>query len=598
MARTRSSPAFFVLCHLRAICTRCDMIRADAFAPVAICRPTQVRAIEKLKPTLASGCILTRKLSWFDGSMDSTSTNKAIPWRIKKHQETLNWTLMALMFFLLPDLLDSFLRPRFQPPDFEGEDGQLPREELGVGTAYNILKHTEKIRRNIHRLLRQSGGTRRLILAKILDMAVIDFHFRSRFPMQHSQGSNTGWLQYPTDGSLALFSQGGDKSRATEHFLKLEVTRPVKLWSTVLSSSTQSTTCSVFSARCFFFELTGGIEWLSGGALCQLLPRAFPWTNWQIPTANQKHPSKYIENLPLVDLTIIQKKLPRRMWQLVTVAFPQDLGPFPAMTFVEYKSRSSNQWILAKAWWDLSSMTFLSRNGGTLYPWRVLFHGKSSSISDLNGLIHIGSVGKCTGSPHLIWWSQPTMIPTIHTWSLVILLWAFLKSADFNFFLVGLTIAGWELQRGHPKLSVGCSALCTSRQAGDVAPTLTKKADLTSESQPAQKRHMRALLVLKPEWMSEHVFTTSILVLTSSGVFNMWNNADARSIPSSSEQSKCLLLAGYALAVQPRGDPFRRALSAQCFNIFVLQPNKLLNHSVSQGALRQKQKQEMELQCF
>ena len=157
------------------------------------------------------------------------------------------------MFFLLPDLLDSFLRPRFQPPDFEGEDGQLPREELGVGTAYNILKHTEKIRRNIHRLLRQSGGTRRLILAKILDMAVIDFHFRSRFPMQHSQGSNTGWLQYPTDGSLALFSQGGDKSRATEHFLKLEVTRPVKLWSTVLSSSTQSTTCSVFSARCFFF---------------------------------------------------------------------------------------------------------------------------------------------------------------------------------------------------------------------------------------------------------------------------------------------------------------------------------------------------------
>ena len=28
----------------------------------------------------------------------------------------------------------------------------------------------------------------------------------------------------------------------------------------------------------------------------------------------------------------------------------KDAGPFPAMSFVEYKSRSSNQWILAKAW--------------------------------------------------------------------------------------------------------------------------------------------------------------------------------------------------------------------------------------------------------
>lgn len=84
VAWMRSSPASFVLCHLRAICTRCDMIRADAFAPVAICCPTKVRAIEKLKPTLVSGCILTRKLIVVD-----------------LNQATLNWTLasIAAMFF-------------------------------------------------------------------------------------------------------------------------------------------------------------------------------------------------------------------------------------------------------------------------------------------------------------------------------------------------------------------------------------------------------------------------------------------------------------------------------------------------------------------
>ena len=37
----------------------------------------------------------------------------------------------------------SVLRPRFQPPDFEGEDGQLPRAELGVGTAYAAYCLTE-----------------------------------------------------------------------------------------------------------------------------------------------------------------------------------------------------------------------------------------------------------------------------------------------------------------------------------------------------------------------------------------------------------------------------------------------------------------------
>jgi hypothetical protein len=44
------------------------------------------------------------------------------------------------------------------------------------------------------------------------------------------------------------------------------------------------------------------------------------------------------------------------------------------------------------------------------------------------------------------------------------------------------------------------------------------------------------------------------------------------------------MLAGYALAVQQRGDPFRQAFSAQCFNIFVLQPSEEINQSL--GFLR------------
>lgn len=39
---------------------------------------------------------------------------------------------------------------------------------------------------------------------------------------------------------------------------------------------------------------------------------------------------------------------PREATQEALSDCPEELGPFPAMTFVEYKSRSSNQWILAK----------------------------------------------------------------------------------------------------------------------------------------------------------------------------------------------------------------------------------------------------------
>jgi len=39
---------------------------------------------------------------------------------------------------------------------------------------------------------------------------------------------------------------------------------------------------------------------------------------------------------------------PREAVQEPSSDCPEDAGPFPAMSFVEYKSRSSNQWILAK----------------------------------------------------------------------------------------------------------------------------------------------------------------------------------------------------------------------------------------------------------
>lgn len=39
---------------------------------------------------------------------------------------------------------------------------------------------------------------------------------------------------------------------------------------------------------------------------------------------------------------------PREAAQEALSDCPEEVGPFPAMTFVEYKSRSSNQWILAK----------------------------------------------------------------------------------------------------------------------------------------------------------------------------------------------------------------------------------------------------------
>ena len=129
-------------------------------------------------------------------------------------------------------------------------------------------------RTNIQRIL-QSGGTRTLILANKYSLCCFQANFfgRSRFPMQHSQGSNAGRLQYPRllwklSGSYCLRGETRDirvEQQSDEieelhdffgHFLKFQGTRSVKLCSInrfevqdqpFWSSSTQST---IFSARC------------------------------------------------------------------------------------------------------------------------------------------------------------------------------------------------------------------------------------------------------------------------------------------------------------------------------------------------------------
>lgn len=110
-------------------------------------------------------------------------------------------------------------------------------------------------------------------------------------------------------------------------------------------------------------ELTGGIEWLSRGALRPLLLRAFHGQ-----TDRYRQPIRNIHSNTSKSYRVYTSQSSRRnCWEgCFLVCFgqiPQELGPFPAMTFVEYKSRSSNQWILAKALWEYgnhrSSMTFL-----------------------------------------------------------------------------------------------------------------------------------------------------------------------------------------------------------------------------------------------
>lgn len=124
--------------------------------------------------------------------------------------------------------------------------------------------------------------------------------------------------------------------------------------------------------------------------------------------------------------------------------------------------------------WRLYFMEFRKSNG-----WFGGSHHFGTPPYPIMAVWWIGSVGKFTGSPHT-WWYQSTMISIIHPYlSTSVLLRAFLISP---------IIAGRELQCGHPKLSAGCSALCTSRQAGGYRTYSAKKSDLTSESQPAQKR--------------------------------------------------------------------------------------------------------------